>query len=98
MDDGAPLGRVDVESLSDGGALVTWMEQTSKGTAEIRAKRVRSDGILSTAIVVSATSDARSAGFPRIAASGDTVVYVSWREMTEPARLRLTRLKIPGSQ
>ncbi|MBA4073024.1 MAG: hypothetical protein C0497_14495 [Gemmatimonas sp.] len=98
VDDGSPLGRVDVEYLSDGGALVTWMEYTGKGTAEIRAKRVRSDGVLSAATVVSATSDARSAGFPRIAAASDTAVYVSWREMTEPARLRLTLLRVPGGR
>ncbi len=98
VDDGAPLGRVDVEYLSDGGALVTWMEQTRKGAAEIRAKRVRSDGVLSSATVVSATSDARSAGFPRIAAASDTAVYVAWREMTTPARLRLTRLRVPDGR
>ena len=98
VDDGAPLGRVDVEYLSDGGALVTWMEQSRKGAAEIRAKRVRSDGVLSTATVVTATSDARSAGFPRIAAASDTAVYVAWREMTAPARLRLTLLRIPDGR
>lgn len=96
VDDGAPLGRVDVEYLSDGGALVTWMEQTAKGAAEIRARRVRPDGVLSAATVVSATSDARSAGFPRIAAVSDTAVYVAWREMTNPARLRLTQLRLAG--
>jgi len=98
VDDGAPLGRVDVEYLSDGGALVTWMEHSGKGTAEIRAKRVRSDGVLSAATVVDATSDARSAGFPRIAAVGDTTVYVAWREMTNPARVRLTRLRVPDGR
>ncbi len=96
VDDGAPLGRVDVEYLSDGGALVTWMEHTGKAKAEIRAKRVRSDGALSAATVVSATTDARSAGFPRIAAASDAGVYVAWREMTVPARLRLTLIRVPG--
>jgi hypothetical protein len=98
VDDGAPLGRVDVEYLADGGALVTWMEQSGKGVAEIRAKRVRSDGVLSAATVVSATSDARAAGFPRIAAASDTAVYVAWREMTTPARLRLTMLTVPDTR
>ena len=98
VDDGEPMGRVDVEYLADRGALVTWMEHSGKGTAEIRAKRVRSDGVLSAATVVSATSDARSAGFPRIAAVSDTAVYVAWREMTNPARLRLTLLKVPDGR
>ncbi|MDP1889421.1 MAG: sialidase family protein [Gemmatimonadaceae bacterium] len=98
VDDGAPLGRVDVEYLADGGALVTWMEQRGKGTAEIRAKRVRSDGVLSSATVVSTTSDARAAGFPRIAAASDTAVYVAWREMANPARLRVTLLRIPDGR
>jgi hypothetical protein len=96
VDDGAPLGRVDVELLADGSALATWMERTGTGTAEIRARRIARDGVRSTATVVSGTSDARQAGFPRITAVDGRVVYVAWRELATAPRLRLARIEMPG--
>ncbi len=96
IDDGQPIGRVDVEYLIDGSALVTWMERTGKGTAEIRARRVAANGAKSKATVVTTTSDARPAGFPRLAVATGKGVYVIWRELTTPARLRMALLKVPG--
>ncbi|MHB8840031.1 MAG: sialidase family protein, partial [Gemmatimonadaceae bacterium] len=95
VDDGAPLGRVDIELLSDGSALATWMERTGAGAADIRARRLWRDGRRSGATVVVGTSDARQAGFPRIAAVNDREVAVAWRELEAPARLRLARLRLP---
>ncbi|MBI2408670.1 MAG: exo-alpha-sialidase [Gemmatimonadetes bacterium] len=97
IDDGAPLGRVDVEYLADGAAMVTWMERTGKGKAEIRARYVRRDGSRSSAAVVAATSDARPAGFPRLTVVGG-VVYVAWRELATPTRLHLARLEAPTAR
>ncbi|MEK6612783.1 MAG: sialidase family protein [Gemmatimonadota bacterium] len=96
IDDGQPIGRVDVEYLLDDGALVTWVERTGKGTAEIRARRVGADGALSKATIVEKTTDARPMGFPRITAARDLGVYVTWRELSTPSRLRMALLKVPG--
>ena len=96
VDDGQPIGRVDVEYLPDGGALVTWVERTGKGTADIRARRVGADGAMSRAVVVEKTTDARPTGFPRITAARDLGVYVTWRELSTPSRLRMALLKVPG--
>ncbi len=95
VDDGAPIGRVDVELLADSSALVTWMEQTKKGAADIRARRIWRDGRASPAAVVMQSSEARQAGFPRIAALSGSEVAVAWRELSSPARLRLARLRMP---
>ncbi|HET8798791.1 MAG TPA: sialidase family protein, partial [Thermoanaerobaculia bacterium] len=43
VDDGKPIGRVDVVLLDRDTAFVTWLEQTASG-AEIRARRVTRDG------------------------------------------------------
>lgn len=96
IDDGRPIGRVDVEYLPDGGALVTWMERTGTSTADVRARIVHADGAMSRATVVAATSDARPTGFPRMAVAKTRGAYVAWRELSTPARLRLTLLEIPG--
>ncbi|MDZ7630184.1 MAG: hypothetical protein U5K74_02200 [Gemmatimonadaceae bacterium] len=42
IDGGAPAGRVDVELLDGGDALVTWIERTGRDSAEVRARIVRS--------------------------------------------------------
>ena len=39
IDDGKPIGRLDVVLLDEQTALVTWLEQTAAG-GEIRARRV----------------------------------------------------------
>jgi hypothetical protein len=97
VDDGQPLGRVDIEYVGDGAALVTWLEHTMTGSAEVRARRVWRDGARSAAVSVGATSDARQAGFPRTALGADSTVFVAWREVAEPSRLRLGRLEIQGA-
>lgn len=97
VDDGQPVGRVDVEYLPDGSALVTWVERTGKGIAEVRAKRVSATGALSKAVVVVQTTDARPTGFPRITPAGDRGVYVTWRELSVPSRLRMALLEVPGT-
>jgi hypothetical protein len=96
VDDGDPIGRVDVEYLLDGGALVTWLERTGKGTAEIRAKRIGANGAVSKHVTVAQTSDTRPVGFARITAAKDLGVYVSWRELGTPSKIRMALLEVPG--
>jgi len=94
VDDGKPVGRADIELLGDQRALVTWMERTGKGAAEIRAKVVARTGTVEGKGVITATSDARPAGFPRIAAIGDREVLVAWRELGAHARLRVALVSV----
>lgn len=96
IDDGRPIGRVDVEYLLDGDVLVTWVERTGKETAEIRARRVGVGGALSGAAVVAEVSSSRPTGFPRITAAGKRGVYVTWRELSAPPRIRMALLEVPG--
>lgn len=70
VDDGDPLGRVDVELLVDGSALVVWLERTAEA-AEVRARSVRPDGAVARSRSVAATAESRSSGFPRTAPLGD---------------------------
>lgn len=76
VDDGDPTGRVGVLMLRDGSALVSWMEKTAAG-AEVRLRRVRTDGRLDKSVSVAPTEAERASGFPRIVKAGDSVV-VAW--------------------
>jgi hypothetical protein len=92
FDDGAPLGRVDVELLTDGAALVVWLERGAKGGI-IKARRVASAGARAQSFVVADTSAARSSGFPRIARAGDDVIF-AWTDASTPSRVRVARAAI----
>ncbi len=92
IDDGDPLGRVDVELLPDGSALVTWLERTERA-AEVRVRRVRSDGWTGTAQVVSETSESRASGFPRMARVGDELV-IAWTLTGPDGGVRAASLQV----
>ena len=74
VDDGKPSGRVDIEFLDDGSAMVSWLEMTDDG-AEIRARRVMVDGTTHDSWLVAETSSARGSGFPRMTRVGDELVF-----------------------
>jgi hypothetical protein len=74
VDDGAPVGRVDVLLLADGSAMVCWLEKLSGG-GEIRARRVRPDGKSDKSITIAPSGTARSSGFPQMARAGNTLVF-----------------------
>ncbi|HEX9579774.1 MAG TPA: sialidase family protein [Gemmatimonadales bacterium] len=90
VDDGKPLGRVDIELLADGSALVSWLEATS--AAEVRARRVRWDGTVERSWLVTATSESRASGFPRMARVGNDVVF-AWTEIGDAGGVRVATAK-----
>ena len=96
VDDGNPEGRVDVELLKDGRALVTWIERTEE-SAEIRLRVVGADGAAGEAVPAATASAERAGGFPRIAVSGDYAV-LAWTEPGSPSRVRVARTLLePGN-
>jgi hypothetical protein len=86
VDDGRPLGRVDVVLPKGEAALVSWLEQTANGAA-LRVRRVMASGSPGPAATVADSSAARSSGFPRMIESGGEVV-VAWRDSGEPSKVR----------
>lgn len=92
IDDGNPIGRLDVLLLDEETALVTWLEQTAKG-GEIRARRVRRHGSPEAPVKIAASSAARAAGFARIAKLGRDV-YVTWTEQnTMSKKIHVARVR-----
>lgn len=81
IDEGNPIGRVDVVALDSGGAVVTWIEHTPRG-GEVRARQVSANGRVQDAVTVGKTSIGNSSGFPRIERSGDSIVF-AWTDTDE---------------
>lgn len=70
VDDGNPLGRVDVTYGDSGEMLVSWIAAT-ESAAEIRLKKYDADLMLVWTRVLATTTGGRADGFPQIARVGD---------------------------
>ncbi|MEE9271589.1 MAG: sialidase family protein [Candidatus Krumholzibacteria bacterium] len=83
VDDGDPLGRVDMVMLDDGSVLVSWMEFGDQGAADIRIRRIQPDGTSEPSMAVTQTSRERAAGFPQMARTGNKI-YLAWTVPGDP--------------
>ena len=93
VDGGSPTGRVDVELLDGGAALVSWIERLGGEAAEVRARVARRDGTLESPVVVSPSSGTRSSGFPRMARTTDGVI-MAWTIPGTPSEVRVARVRV----
>jgi len=79
VDDGVAIGRVDVELLPDGSALLGWIEFVP-GASEFRVRRVSPDGSRGAPVRIAGVTADRASGYPRLARSGQTLVF-AWTEV-----------------
>jgi hypothetical protein len=92
VDNGKPVGRVDIVALPSGDALVSWMEQAPEGT-QIRIRHVRLRGTLDEPIIASANTKVKFAGVPQMTLSGKQVV-VAWTDGDTPGKVHTAAFKI----
>jgi hypothetical protein len=92
VDEGSPVGRVQVQLLGDGSALVCWLERTAKG-GEIKVRRVRPDGSRDQALTVAVAGVARATGFPRMTRAGEEIIF-AWTDASSPSHVRLASLSL----
>jgi len=93
IDDGKPVGRMDVVMITKDAAVVTWLEQTASG-AELRARRVPRNGTPHSSVKLADSSTARAAGFAR-AAVVEPEVYVAWTEQNGAMkRIHVSRMRL----
>jgi hypothetical protein len=81
-DEAQTLGRVDVEMLDNGSALVSWLEFTANGS-EFRVREVSPDGRRGPHVTITPASSDRQSGYPRMVRSGKDVIF-AWTA-TRPA-------------
>jgi len=82
LDDGASEGHVDVELLEDGSAAASWVEFANE-RAQFRVRQVTASGERSQALTVAGAGEGRVSGYPRIARSGNSLVF-AWTESSGP--------------
>lgn len=67
IDLGHPIGRVDTVQLRDGARIVVWLESGEGNQAGIWLRYISPSDEIGAPVLLAGTSQARSAGFPRIA-------------------------------
>jgi hypothetical protein len=77
IDEGKPIGRVDLVMLDSATAMVSWMEGSS-----IKAVKVQADGKKEASIVIASSSDKRSSGFPQMTKAGNKLFF-AWTDDKE---------------
>lgn len=93
LDDASAIGRVDVQLLPDGSAMATWIE-FANGRGELRGRRVAPSGQKDPAFTVSGMAAGRASGYPRLARSGDELVF-AWTETGDVPGVRTAIARIP---
>ena len=93
VDGGKPAGRVDVALLTDGSALVTWVERIGGDTAAVRARRIARDGVPGVTTTIASGSAARASGFPKMAITGSNAMF-AWTVPGRPSTVRVARAPV----
>jgi hypothetical protein len=90
VDDASSLGRLGVEMLQDGSAVVTWMEMVN-GHSQFRARKVTANGVRSAPVTVSQNVDSRS---PKFTGNQRELLF-AWTEVSgDSSRVRTARASL----
>lgn len=93
VDDGDPLGRVDIQLQDDGAAIVVWLERREDNAA-IRARRVTRGRKVGKAWTVAQTAEARASGFPHVVRVGDELLF-AWTVTGDDGGVRVAAARRP---
>ena len=94
IDDGSPIGRVDVEWM-DGQPVVSWLEKGEGRGSSVRVKRVSRSGAPGPSVTVAETGSSRASGFPRMTMHPSGGLLIAWTESFErrgPSSVAAARL------
>jgi hypothetical protein len=93
VDDAGSLGRVDVEQMPDGSAVVGWIE-LSAGRAAFQVRRVERGGQRSAAITITDMGGARNSSYPRLALRGQELTF-AWTGSGDHLRVETAVARLP---
>ena len=91
--DNSPLGRVDIELISETEAIISWLS-TVDGKGKLLIRKIKTNGEIGPIKVVDEISTERSTGFPQIEKFNDDV-YISWTDNSELGKkVRVTKIPL----
>jgi len=86
VDENKVSGRVDVELLPNGAAMVSWMGKSAEGVGQVRARQVTIEGDLGPIKLITEGKFSRNTGFPQMVKAGDRLVF-AWPEPGKPKQV-----------
>lgn len=93
VDLGNPMGRVDVELLEDGTALVSWVEWTEGDEALMLCRAEKESGCVAQEVLATNTAGA-SVNFPTMARLGRDI-FIAWTQPDEKGdRIAMRRIRL----
>ncbi|NET36866.1 MAG: exo-alpha-sialidase [Cyanothece sp. SIO1E1] len=92
IDDGQPIGRVDIVLNKEGEALVSWIEEV-EGEGEIRIATVNEQGKQGESKTLMKTGISRQSGFPILEKHEDSYV-LAWTSGEEKTTVRTVRFEL----
>jgi hypothetical protein len=93
VDQSGSIGRVDVEQLADGSAVVGWIERAGRSTT-FMVRRVESNGRRSAPVSVVDLGDQRNSGYPRMARRGQELIF-AWTGSGDHLRVETATARLP---
>ena len=91
--DNSPLGRVDIELISETEAMISWLS-TVDGKGKLLIRKIKTNGEIGPIKVVDEISTERSTGFPQIEKFNDDI-YISWTDNNELGKkVRVTKIPL----
>jgi hypothetical protein len=93
VDEESATGHVGIVLLDDGSAAVSWVEFANQ-RAQLKVRRIESNGGRAAAVLVAGAGDDRVAGTPRMVQGGDELV-LAWTETSKGAsRVQTARMRV----
>lgn len=77
IDEGNPIGRVDIEWIADDRCVLSWIEG-----ALIKAAVVHTKGRKEPSVIIAESSESRSSGFPQMTRSGERLIF-AWTDVNQ---------------
>ena len=77
---------------------MSWLERTGGEGAAVRLRRVAADGSTSESVTLTASSEERASGFPRLVQAPDGAIVVAWTDVMGSApvvRVQRVELRVP---
>ncbi len=92
VDEGDPLGRVDIILLSQSEAIVSWLEQI-EDKAVIKMGKVNQQGIVGKSVTATTSNASRQSGFP-VMAKRDEDIILAWTEVDSLTKVQTAKMNM----
>lgn len=86
IDEGNPLGRVDIVIVSENEAMVSWLEQKEESAA-IKLTKVNKEGRIGENFIVAESKSSRQSGFPRMVKNKNQIIF-AWTNVAEVTNVK----------